>query len=1554
MLGVLLVVSASLVLSSPLVAKASSFTASVSGTGTTTSSSGSYTFDYTTDSALSVGDAVYLGLSGAGVLSSTPTDLTVQDATYSTQLTITNSSYDTSGGSLEIDLGTAVSAGDSLAIAFTGNALTAGTYQITGWNSVSGTSAHASGSLSVTSASAVQNVTASASNPVQGEFSSFTASFTTTTLLPAGGTISLTLPVSNLQSTSPPPASDISVTANGTSVPIGAPSVDSQGDLVVPVSAEIAAGAAVTVVAGVHQDLQIDANLGSAAPVTVWTSADTAQVSSQPVSLATSGGTAVTNASVTPSTLGESAASSAIFTPYTVTFTPATTVSGSVYGVHVTGIPFNAGVPTVTVAQSGQTYAPTYVSVLNGILTVDVTQRLAAGTPVTVTVGSLDGNYLFDPMNPQASSVGPFTVSTDADASAVTAPAVNLETAPQVSGSLSDPVTGQADTVFVMLTVPTSGSTATIDLSQSGMTWAGSSASNPPSIVAADGGNATPLASGTYTLSAQNVLTLDSSAFASATPGQTVTIDLPLENGAVGTGAISVSTSDTGAPAIFGFNIVPLPTLTLSSTTAGAADTLTFSFQMPDAEQYVAGVQTANLYFDITSLVQAGVSLAAQTPVTLTVGGQPSSYTADVTGVEMIVNATENLLAGQTDTLSFQITNPSYLSADLGVNGAAADPVQVGQANFSGTVEDLAGSPVPNAVLQLTDVTNPSAIVPTIIANSEGAFAYQLGSDTYVVTGFQDPANEAFYNLLSPVTVNATQSAATNLVVQASPANVSGQLTTPSGISPGGVDIYAVNSEGLVETLVTGASGAISGTLSPGTWTISNLYGATTSVNLDPAATVTVPSSGTATLDLTWPQTDVSLKVTQGGTATEYAWVEIAPYANGQADLSQAQWLGPSDQTGLVTGYLPTGSYQAIMAQVPSAGESITSVDLTSSAIMVNVPTTSAVAVSLPTPNLAIDLSQGGLQDSLAYAYVEVAPDNGSGAPNLSQAQWLQADQNGNVRAMVASTPSTWWVLAIQTADGENFANFASSPVQLTLGTTLPIAWPAAVTVTLDTTGDTPIANTQVTLAPVGTTPGTWTTVQTGSDGSFAFDGAAGTWQVMSYGSVNLEGLQATYTFQVPQTPGGTVTVNVPAASVQGQVLDASGQAVANSWVVFAPLQSGSPDWAASVGTSTDAQGNYTAVLSAGTWQAMGYWDQATSTWVDLSQDGLDVTVASGQTAPQTYNVQPPQPNVAGTATGPSGTALANGTVVFFDASGMGVALQTNAAGQFSGYLPSGTWSVGLLISASGAQDYVQNPTQFTPPATSLSLVWPVPNVSGQVTDASGKGIPQAVLFFAPASSTSDTSTWVEAVADNDGNYAVQLGQGSWQLVGIWTGQSFLNVSQDISVPASGVITENVAGTEIALGSSGANAIVEVQPSGGGNPLYFQADQSGNVSAELLAGTYTVTGFWSPSGAFSSADQPLSVPGTGTVQVSATAATPLQIELSGSAPTSSVDVLIENTATSQQAWYATNASGQIAGLPDGSYEVLEVATSTGSTTQPTSPVPFQISGGSASGPVNVQ
>ncbi len=1392
------------------------------------------------------------------------------------------------------------------------------------------------------SVGAVQNVIATASNPVEGEFSSFTASFAAQDFIPAGGSITVgTLPAGVYTTDGTLPASDVVVKDGQTTVQTGTPSVNTTtSNVTVPIQSTISAGDQVSVEVGVYSDFLVGQQ--SNFELKVATSSDPNFAMSPSVTLTGSGGSEVSSATFTPFTQAQSGTNYSTESPYTITFTPGNPVIGGVDAVHVAGTSlYGETLPAIALSQAGNPVAIAYESDVAGNLTIVPATTLAQGEPVTLTVGSLDGNEQMDPRNPAAiGGNGPvdLSVSTDTDPATVALPAFSGESSTEVYGNLGDAVTGQADAVYLSLVAPTTGSTMTLDLSHSDMTWSGSPASTPPTM-SVGYGTLAPLAAGSYTLDG-DVLTIDASAFSGIAAGAQIELDLPLVNGAAGTGYITVQTSDTAAPNWFGYNVISTPNLTASSTDAGASDTLSLQFQLSLAQSYYQGNPTA-LQFDVSDLVGEGVQIPSQ--VELQIGsGTPQVVAANVAQGTLSVDIPQTILAGESVTLSFAITNPNFMSTSITViqGGATSNAVQIGTANFSGTVEDASGSPIANATLNLME-PDSTGVPPSVTTDSSGDFAASLGAGTYVITGFQ--SGEKNHNLLSPITIDPAVTPATGLTVQASAHNVTGQLTTPNGLSNAGAEMLLDNDQGLVDYLYTSSTGAIDGTLPPGTWYVFEMFSGNSSVNLDPETAVSVPASGTATLDLTWPNINAEFTVSQSGTPEAWAYVVVAPYANGQADVSHEQWLGPTDTSGDTQTALTDGTYEVMGVAI---GEDY--VDLTGNAQTFTVPTSSAIQVTAPAPNLDLTLNPNGLEGGsasvLAYAQVEVAPDNGSGAPDTALAQWLWADGNGNVQANLPSATSTWYVLAMATANQAYMTTFAQ-PIAVTLGTPQTIDWPASLTVTLETGANAPVANQQVTIAPASGS-GAWITETTDANGQLVFDEQPGTsWKVLQYGDVDLWG--SPVTFQVP-TSGTTLTVTVPSPTLSGTVLDASGNPVADAWVSFLQVQGGTVQWSTEVGTQADAAGDYGAILGTGTWQAMGYWDPQSSTYVDLSQDGLTANITLGQTF--TLKVQSPPPNFSGTVTR-AGTAFGSGQIILFGHNDA-VSVQTDTKGDFSAYVPaSQTWTPGELIAQDGAQYYLGSEPPLVLPSSNVTFSWPAPDVTGQVTNASGQGLGQAVVYFAPTSDASDSSTWQIAVTGNSGDYGINLAQGDWTVVGVWAGTLFVQMQQNLTVGSTAqTVNLSVTGVNIkvedASGQPVPNAVVDIEPTSGA-PIYLPSDGSGLIQAQVPSGSYTVVGYWPQNGTFVQADTTFQVPASGSVTVQPVPPTPLQITINGSTPTATVEVLLQN-AQGDETWYATDASGKLTGVPDGGYGVIEVTDQSGDIYTPLQPTTVTFTSGSPS------
>ena len=231
----------------------------------------------------------------------------------------------------------------------------------------------------------VQDLAVTLSDLAAEAASSYSIRFSTQSPLSTGDAIDVQLPT--VQSALP--SSDISLTANGSAVPFAAPTFDAAGgDLVVPLSAPVAAGSQVTLTVGTYQDIPNPSD-PSDNLVAVWTSADS-QPAAVTVGYGASGG--APGGSAVPVQAVASHTGSG--TEYSVTYTPTIAIAGGAdQTVNITGVTWD-GTPSladVTAAQGTTTLTPSYIDYVGGMLSVAFRQTLAAGTQVSMRIGASGG-----------------------------------------------------------------------------------------------------------------------------------------------------------------------------------------------------------------------------------------------------------------------------------------------------------------------------------------------------------------------------------------------------------------------------------------------------------------------------------------------------------------------------------------------------------------------------------------------------------------------------------------------------------------------------------------------------------------------------------------------------------------------------------------------------------------------------------------------------------------------------------------------------------------------------------------------------------------------------------------------------------------------------------------------------------------------------------------------------------------------------------------------------------------------------------------------------------
>jgi 2',3'-cyclic-nucleotide 2'-phosphodiesterase (5'-nucleotidase family) len=147
-------------------------------------------------------------------------------------------------------------------------------------------------------------------------------------------------------------------------------------------------------------------------------------------------------------------------------------------------------------------------------------------------------------------------------------------------------------------------------------------------------------------------------------------------------------------------------------------------------------------------------------------------------------------------------------------------------------------------------------------------------------------------------------------------------------------------------------------------------------------------------------------------------------------------------------------------------------------------------------------------------------------------------------------------------------------------------------------------------------------------------------------------------------------------------------------------------------------------------------------------------------------------------------------------------------------------------------------------------------NVKGSVTNGT------AALKYVPFSIQSSTGDWIDTKTDKNGNFALQLADGSYTLAGIWSsalnkwyelGLTFtvengqLQGQTNLIIDLATVAAENVTGTITKGATPVANTTFSIRTGTGTSEKWYSTttDANGNYSLRLPNGTYTIEGIWS-------------------------------------------------------------------------------------------------------------
>jgi len=625
----------------------------------------------------------------------------------------------------------------------------------------------------------VQNLAVSLSDLATGEASSYGLRFYTQSALASGGAIDVQLP--SLQG--PLPQADVSLSANGTSVPFAAPYVDSSGgDLVIPLSGAIAAGAEVSLTLGAYEDIP-NPSTPSQSQVALWTTGD-----SEPATVDV--GYETTASTPGASQVSVRTATTEIGSPtrYSLTFTPtAALAGGQAQTVNITGLAWN-GTPAlsdITAQQGGTALTPSYVSYAGGMLSVAFEQDLAAAAPVTMQIGTLDGNAALEGAKVPGSGPLQAGVATSAGEGLTSAGPVTLGLPTyQLNASPGNGTAGAADGVSVFFGGPAatfgSSDVLTVDFSHSDMALPTGQTAPVVEVQGASGAVPLPASAVTWSIATKTLSVGLDQLVQSSGPSNALSLSIGMVNGAEGSGYV-VASLDGQPASVSSYDITAAPTLTGTDSTLGASDTFTLSFVPSEGQQ-----GSATFSPDLSPFAQANMLPPTLDAQFTQPGSAPVAAAITTAGLSSMLTVPETVYAGLTDQLSFTLTNPSSFTDVWASGGSETDSpgVFLGTPDVTGAVEGPTGQPVPGAEVLLSDATNASAAPITLTADGTGQFAASLGTDTYEIDGYYDPNLQMVFNLETPILItDPSATPDTGITVQAPRANVVGASGAPPAVT---------------------------------------------------------------------------------------------------------------------------------------------------------------------------------------------------------------------------------------------------------------------------------------------------------------------------------------------------------------------------------------------------------------------------------------------------------------------------------------------------------------------------------------------------------------------------------------------------------------------------------------------------------------------------------------------------------------------------------------------------------------------------------------------------
>ena len=821
---------------------------------------------------------------------------------------------------------------------------------------------------------------------------------------------------------------------------------------------------------------------------------------------------------------------------------------------------------------------------------------------------------------------------------------------------------------------------------------------------------------------------------------------------------------------------------------------------------------------------------------------------------------------------SYTVEVTAFNAATHQAIGTASTSVSAENPNVTGTLDDYSGNPEVNASLSIVNNNGDSYSATT---DSSGGFSVYLPDGSYTLDSVNVDNNNSFnwVSLGSEYTFTVTNGQVAGLpspIKLPDLVDVTGTLEDSSGQAVANANLNLTYSGGTYSA-TTDSNGQFSVYLPDGTYTVNqvnlSIDNTSTHVSLGSIYKFTV-ANGSVT-GLSSPIKLPELVQVTGTVESSSGNVE----ANASLDLKDNNgndYYVNTDSSGQFTVYLPDGTYtfDSVMVNV---NNNPTTISL-GSTYTITVANGNVTGLSSPVqlPELVpvtgtIEDSNGKPENNVYFSFVD-SNGNGFSASTNSSGQFSVSLPDGTYKLSgvdVNLSNSSEWV---QFASPYTFT--VANRKATGLPTTIQLPEMVQVTGTVEDSSGSPVSNAGLYLT---NSDGSGYSATTDSTGQFTAYLPDGTYTVNSVNyTINKTPVSAslgsTYTITVAngQATGLSAPIQLPeVVQVTSKLEDSSGSPEVNATLNV--TKSDGSGYSA----TTDSSGQFSMYLPDGTYtvNSVDVNINNTYTWMPLGST-YTFTVANGQvTGLPTVIHLPELVPVTGTLENSQGTPEANAPLDFMNSSGGEYYTNTDSTGQFSVYLPDGTYTLNnasVIVNNSSVGISFGTTYTFTVAngkATGLPTTIQLPEmvqVSGTLVDSNGNPESGANLSI-----ISNNGYGYTAFTDSSGGFSLVLPDGTYKI-------------DSVNVPIHTTPT-NTTSTWISLGSaysftvgqgkvSGLSSAVKLPPlaqlsgtvkDANGNPVsnaYLSfgsnngygntamTDRNGQFSVDLPDGSYTLYG----------------------------------------------------------------------------------------------------------------